>query len=170
MKKLLVIAGLLLLCGSMSLAQDTPAFEIYGGYSYMHVESAGSGQGLGTDGWEASANWNWNHWLGLKADFDGNYCCNGQHLYTFLFGPQISLRRPKFTFFVHGLVGGAHAQGLVTTDTDLGYAFGGGLDWNVNRWLAIRAPQVDYVGTRFLSSTQNDVRVSGGLVFKLGRK
>jgi opacity protein-like surface antigen len=177
MKKVFLLASLVFLFALQGYTQDTPKMEIFGGYSYIRITSASAGipsytglSPLDSSGWEASANWNLNHWFGLKADFDGNYCCKGQYIYSFLGGPQLSLRKDKYTVFVHGLLGGAYAQGLYTTDTNLAWALGGGVDWNVNRMLAIRLPQVDYFGTRFLGGTQNDLRVSGGLVFRFGKK
>lgn len=170
MKKVFLLAPLVVLLALQGYAQHTPTVEMFGGYSHDRILSAGSGEPVHSNGWEASANWNLNHWFGLKADFDGSYCCHQQYLYSFLGGPQLSLRKEKYTFFVHGLFGGAHAKGLVTTDTNLAWALGGGVDWNVHRVVAIRLPQVDYFGTRFVDGTQNDLRLSGGLVFRFGRK
>jgi len=170
MKKLLLVIGFLLFCCSLNLAQEIPSVEIFGGYAYSRILSAGSGEPVHSNGWEASAGWNLNRWFGLKGDFEGSYCCHQQYLYSFLGGPQLSLRREKYTVFAHGLLGGAHAKGLSATDTDLAWAAGGGVDWNVHRLLAIRLGQVDYFGTHFLSRTQDDLRVSAGLVFRLGRK
>jgi len=170
MKKVFLLAPLVVLWALPGSAQNTPQAEIFGGYSYNRIVSAISGEPVHSNGWEAAANWNLNPWFGLKADFDGSYCCRRQYLYSFLGGPQLSLRRQKYTFFVHGLLGGAHAKGLVTTDTSLAWALGGGVDWNVHRMVSIRLPQVDYFGTRFLDGTQSDLRLSGGLVFRFGTK
>jgi len=170
MKKLLLVTGLLLLCCSSSVAQDTPTIEVFGGYTYNRIVSAGSGLPINGNGWEAAADWNVNSWLGFKGDFEGAYCCHQQYFYGFLGGPQISLRKEKYTVFVHALVGGAHAQGLFTSDTDLAWALGGGVDWNVTRLVAIRVGQVDYFGTHFLNRGQNDLRVSAGFVFRFGKR
>jgi len=170
MKKLLLVTGLVLLFCSSSFPQDAPMVEVFGGYAYNRILSAASGEPVHTNGWEASAGWNLNRWFGLKADFGGSYCCHQQYLYSFLGGPQLSLRREKYTVFAHGLLGGAHAKGMSTTDTDLAWVLGGGVDWNVHRVVAIRLGQVDYFGTHFFSATQDDLRVSAGLVFRLGKR
>lgn len=75
-------------------AQDFPKFEIFGGYSYLHVDTQGAnGASLtqlcnaitvgncpftfqvhpGMNGWNAAAQFNLNSWLGAKADFSGTY-------------------------------------------------------------------------------------------------
>lgn len=177
MKKAFLLVLLAFVLALPGYAQDFPKFEVFGGYSYIKIMSASAGLSsytgaspLGSSGWQASANWNLNPWFGLKADFDGNYCCSGQYIYSFLGGPQLSVRKPKYTLFGHALVGGANARGLYITDTNVAWVVGGGLDWNVRRFLAIRLPEVDYFGTHFVGGTQSDLRVSGGFVFRFGEK
>jgi hypothetical protein len=177
MKKALLLGALVLLFALQGHAQDTPKVELFGGYSYIPISSASAGfsaykgqSPLSASGWEASANWNLNRWFGIKGDFGGVYCCSGQYLYSFLAGPQLSLRKPKYTFFVHPMLGGAYAQGLSATNTSFALVLGGGLDWNLHRRLAIRLPQVDYFSTHFYGATQNDLRLSAGLVFRFSNK
>lgn len=47
-------------------------------------------------------------------------------------------------------------------------AFGGGFDVKASPQLAIRLIQADYALTRFSSTTQNNIRISAGIVFRLG--
>jgi len=168
MKQALLLAPLAALFALPARAQQaSPKFEIYGGYSYMLIKSASSGSKLSSSGWEVAANWNLSPKFGITADFDGNYCCSGQYLYTYLIGPQFTTRRDRYSVFLHALVGGASAQGLTETGSALAWALGAGVDWNVNPRIALRLPQVDWLGTRFLSGTQSDLRISAGVVFKL---
>lgn len=167
MKKLCVIALLLCTCAAPGLAQDSK-FDLFGGYSYVH-SNPGSLPAADANGWEASLTYNWNRWLGLTADVDGHYCC-GQSMHDFLFGPQIRLGH-KVSPYVHGLVGISHGSSTGGfSDNVLAYAFGGGVDIQWADRLSVRLIQVDYLGTQYGGFTQNNVRVSAGLVFHFGRK
>ncbi len=85
--------------------------------------------------------------------------------YSFLFGPQVKLRRPRFEPFAHALLGvvrqtnnttlsinsagaapGTDIQTLRLRDnyTAFNLALGGGIDIPLSRRLAIRAIQLDY--------------------------
>jgi len=101
-------------------------------------------------------------------------------VYTVLFGPRLSYRSDRFTPFVHLLFGTGHqnsAGSLIgpfpppfnhfnESQTSFSYAAGGGVDYNLSRRLAWRG-QVDYLQTRMFG-TQNNVRVSTGIVFRFG--
>jgi opacity protein-like surface antigen len=171
MKKLIVLVIVVLAMSGLVLAQDTPSVELFGGYSYMRVNPGFGLDGVNTSGWEASLNYNFGpHWS-LKGDIDGQYCCNGQHLHSFMAGPQWSYRREKATFFLHGLLGGAHAEGLASaSDTNLAWAVGGGFDWKFTDRMSWRVVQADYVGTNFVDEIQSNARISTGLVFRFGQK
>jgi hypothetical protein len=54
---------------------------------------------------------------------------------------------------------------LAGSDTNFTTAIGGGLDYRIIRPVAWRF-QGDYVQTRFFSATQNNVRVSTGIVLR----
>jgi hypothetical protein len=45
-------------------------------------------------------------------------------------------------------------------------AAGGGLDWNATTHIGIRVIQAEYVMTRFGGDTQNNARISTGVVFR----
>jgi opacity protein-like surface antigen len=169
MKRTLLLITLLCVCTAAAFAQ-TPKLDIFGGYSYLR-SNPGFGLPSGNaHGWEASLTYNWNSWLGLKADFDGHYCCD-QTLHNFLFGPQISLGHGKLTPYVHGLVGLSHGTSTGGFSDDvLGFALGGGVDWKVGHSWSWRVAQVDYLGTRFADETQDNLRISTGLVFHWGKK
>jgi opacity protein-like surface antigen len=170
MNKPLWVVVILLACAVASGAQDTSKFDIFGGYSFVH-----SGPGLGltsgdANGWEASAAYNWNKWLALKADVDGHYCC-AQTMHNFLFGPQINLGHDKLRPYFHGLVGVSHGTSSPGfSDTVLGFALGGGVDLKWTDRISLRLVQADYLGTRYGDATQNNFRLSAGLVFHFGKK
>ena len=105
---------------------------------------------------------------------------------SYLFGPRLSFRQhDRFTPFAQALFGGVHAnrvtlKGCTTNCTLLpaqdsfAMTAGGGLDLRVHRHIAIRLIQAEYLMTRFPSyttgsaGTQNDMRLSAGVVFRFG--
>ena len=173
-KGFLLLATVLLL-SSLAVAaddasKDPPKGEIFGSFSYLRVNPGSGLTGVNTYGWEASGNYNLNRWLGLKADFDGHYCCNGGKVHDFLFGPQLSYRASKATLFVHGLGGASHGNAFGASATAGAWDMGGGVDWKLSKHLAWRIAQADYIGTRFVGATQHNFRTSTGLVFRFGEK
>lgn len=157
--------------------EETPKAEVFGGYSYA---------GSGSNGWNASVAGNFNKWLSAVADFNGQYTDTSEtgisekiKSYSYLFGPQLSIRKNKrVTPFVRALFGGAHiktkavesGQTFEFSDSSFSMAFGGGLDVRVSKNVAIRAFQIDYVRTKFFGETQNKGRLAFGIVFRLGTK
>jgi outer membrane protein OmpA-like peptidoglycan-associated protein len=107
-------------------------------------------------------------------------------VFTYMGGPRLSLRKyDRITPFVQVLAGGARASeitlsGCVTNCEFLPkeYAFamtaGGGLDLRIHHRIALRLFQAEYMLTRFsdfntgFTASQNDVRLSSGLVFRFG--
>lgn len=104
--------------------------------------------------------------------------------HSFLVGPQFSLRREKLTPFVHVLIGGARLNSSTTfqfpgpppmplfgpssfssSNLALALALGGGVDYKLKEKLASWRVQADYVQSGFSNSTQNNFRLSTGLVF-----
>ncbi len=108
--------------------------------------------------------------------------------FTYLFGPRITLgNRERVAPFVQALFGGIHASAVTVaagcsgpgctplpSETKFAMALGGGLDVRLRRHLAIRVIQAEYLMTKFsdldsgANGTQNDVRLSTGLVFRFG--
>jgi len=184
MRKLFVIAALTLALPIIAQAQDSPRTEIFGGYSYLRLdEDLNNDRDL--NGWNASVTQNLIKWLGVTADFSGHYgstsvfVVTGGDLsaYSFLFGPQFTLRKfGKFQPFGHVLLGVTRANlnsdvsGLSFSDTAFSLAAGGGLDIKVHDRLAVRLFQADYVLTRFNDENQSNFRASTGLVLRLGKK
>jgi hypothetical protein len=105
---------------------------------------------------------------------------------SYLFGPRLSFRQhDRFTPFTQVLFGGAHAGEVTLSNCTLNCTLlpaentfaltaGGGLDIRVHRHFAIRVIQAEYLMTRFEnfttggSASQNDMRLSSGLVYRFG--
>ncbi len=107
--------------------------------------------------------------------------------HNFLFGPRFTLRRDRVSPFGQFLIGGSHLNesgtatipivtppifpvppntvSFSTSSTNFAFASGGGADFKITQRLAWRA-QADYLQTQISRHTQNDVRVSTGLVFR----
>ena len=102
-------------------------------------------------------------------------------LVAFTVGPRFSHRFAggKFTPFVQGLVGAAHGfdglfpgsgGSLSGAANSRAVLAGGGLDVNINRHLAIRAIQADYLRTQLPNgqgNEQNLLRVGAGIVLRV---
>jgi len=168
-----------------SPAQAIPVpLELFGGYSYMHLDSP-------TLGFADYSNLNGGNLslsiphlvrhgqyrpLGVVVDVSANY---GSHLsvYNFLAGPQVTVDRKGFTFFAHALFGKSRERFNIQQVTIGGYstlgrafALGGGVQKNWRSGLAVRILQADYVNNNNFGTTQNNLRISTGLVLQFGGK
>ncbi len=188
MRKIVFIAVLTLLVpATTALAQEYPRAEVFGGYSYFRANP----EGYNLNGWNGSIAGNITNWFGVVGDISGHYgfptefgfTDRSVHInsYTFMGGPKLSYRSHGMTLFAHFLIGDARAGtrifGFSTSDNALAAAIGGGVDFNLSNWLAVRAVQADYVMTRFRTlpeefgpERQNNARLSFGLVFRLGTR
>ena len=192
MRRLIVSIVTTLLVSIAAQAQDRPpAVEVYGGYSHLNFDLAldpvtrpgrqsANGVGLSVAG-------NFNSRFGIVGDFSynvkdvtipefGGLKAAARNLY-FLAGPRISMRRERTTVFAEALVGAVRMRadiGGVPKFTDLAFGLGSGLDVNINRRVAIRAFQFDYLPSRTTNDfTKEKVwlhnfRAQVGVVLKLG--
>lgn len=91
------------------------------------------------------------------------------HQHNFLFGPRVSFSVGKLRPFAHALFGASHltesGSGSSASENSFAYALGGGIDYRLMRAIGWRV-QADMLQTRFFSTTQNDFRLSTGLVFR----
>jgi opacity protein-like surface antigen len=188
MKRWVLAFGALLLFSAAASAQDeNPKVEVFGGYSYLRFNPGFSAPGLNFNGGSGSISYNLNSWLGIVGDIGGYHWSRSSvdaTAVSYLFGPKIALRRGPVTPFVHTLFGGAHGSGAISgvcvdtrvrpeatcrisgSDNAFAMALGGGLDWNATTHIGVRLIQAEYVMTRFVSNTQNNARISAGVVFR----
>jgi len=184
-----LVAVLFSAAAGTTLAQqatgNVPQVEVSGGYSYVRANPANSNGGFNLNGGSGSLTYNFTDHFSAVGEF-GGYHFSGlpaglsSTMYTYLFGPRISLRKSgRVTPFAQVLLGGgrlnASSGGVDAGENGFAMAVGGGVDLNVNSRFAIRLVQADYLLTRFAnvngsSVTQNNARISAGLVFRFGSR
>jgi len=154
-----------------------PRWEVFGGYSYMRLDSPSFGFAnySNLNGWNIQGTVNITLKLSATIDFSGHY---GSQLrdFTYMIGPQYTWRRDRSKFFVHGLFGKAQNRVDITVGSSSGFqgvgrafAAGGGYDWDYNPRLSFRVVQADYINGNAFGTTQNDIRISTGVIFRFGQ-
>ena len=164
---------------------STPHFELSGAYSYVRANAANSGGAFNLNGGSGSVAYNFSDRFSVVAD-GGAYRFSGlpngldSTMYTYLFGPRMRFHKVSHVIpFAQVLLGGGclnASSGSVTAgENGFSMAAGGGVDWPLHGHFAVRLVEADYLLTRFnrvdgSSATQNDLRISAGLVFRFGSR
>jgi len=187
MRKVAIVFFTLFVFAGLASAQVPTSGNVFVGYSFysaspssLDLTTAGRPN---MNGWEGSLEGKVLPLVGIVADISGHY---GQQSYVELtpegpfnatvtghetdvmFGPRLSFPAGKFRPFGEALFGVGHVSTgsyFSTSDTSLATAVGGGLDYKIIRILALRA-EADYVQTRFFGTTQDNFRLSTGIVFR----
>jgi len=193
-QKTVFLCGAILGLTLTASAQDLPKFDVFGGYSYTRLNfndsnintngGVGSvavypGKRFGIVGDFGGSKLSKVHISGTTFDVDGN-------VVSYLFGPRVRFGTRAVTPFAQILFGGAHHGDVTTTNAQVcrpasppcnvaksENAFAmtaeGGIDIGMGKHFAIRG-QGGYLMTRFKdngsTSTQNDARVSVGIVIR----
>jgi hypothetical protein len=170
---------LLILAPGFAAAQTgvAPRWEVFTGYSYLRLDSTSFGfaNNSNLNGWNAAGIFNINLKWSATLDLSGHY---GSQLRTFnyMIGPQYTWRRDKSKFFVQGLFGKMQDRVEITVGTKSGfqgvgraYGGGGGFDWDWSPRFTFRVLQADYLRGNSFGSTQNNIRISTGVVFHFGQ-
>ena len=166
---------------------QVPSGNIFLGYSYENTSSSTLDASLSRpnlQGWEASFEGKLLPWIGIVGDVSGHYGSQSfveptpagpvtinvtGHEQEYLVGPRLSVPVGKFTPFAEVIVGVAHIHTGGTlpgpSNTSFATAVGGGLDYRLIRPVALRV-EGDYLRTTFFSSTQNNLRLSLGVVLR----
>jgi len=179
----IVVIALSIAFLTTAAAAQIPRGNVFFGYSYLRTDLI-SGTHNNLNGWNGSLEGKFLPWIGIVADLSGHYgsaeipsaCppsgnpCSlsaDAKLHSFIFGPRVSVSVGKITPFAHALFGASHITGSVsgfsTSDTSFASAYGGGLDYHLLPLVNWRF-QADLLHTRFFSDTQNNVRLSTGIV------
>jgi len=184
---------------------DTPKLELFLGYSNVLATPMSFRNRIAdVQGGDTNIAFNLNRYLGLVGDFAGYHAdtltfdqaggpsrdvgADGK-VFTYMGGPRLSYRRPRFTLFGQALFGDANARQVtinqctgapvctpLPSENSFGMALGAGLDLNLNRHFAFRIIQAEYLMTHFkdpsssegTSSIRNNLRLSSGIVFRYG--
>ena len=177
----------LLLLASLAAAQIPTSGNIFVGYSYENTDWSGLNSGLSRpnlNGWAASLEGKVFPHLGIVADFADHYGSQSftgltqsgpirinvtGHQWALLFGPRLSIPVGNLTPFGEVMIGLSHINNGGTfpgpTNTSFATAVGGGMDYRLIKILALRL-EVDYLQTRFYSTTQHNLRLSPGVVLR----
>jgi hypothetical protein len=119
MRKLFVLVGLVVLAGSMMMAQEVPTAEAYAGFSFIRVNTAGNVNSFTPTGGLGSFQVNFNKNFGVVAEFGGTHKEGNsiagpdrpleQTQFTYLFGPRVFFNKAgRYAPFFEYLVGGVH--------------------------------------------------------------
>lgn len=195
MRKLFVVAGLLLLTAGAALAQDSfPKVETAPAFMYIRFQPGANIQNFNCIGGGGTIAYNLSKWLGLAADLGGCKVTGLQsgisvNQFTYLFGPRFTYRNhSKFTPFFEVNFGGDRLSGscnnFVTSRgvcngsvsyNAFGMTAGGGFDIKLTNKISLRPVQAEYFYTRFGNNVsfltnvnQNNFRLKSGIVIAWG--
>jgi outer membrane protein OmpA-like peptidoglycan-associated protein/opacity protein-like surface antigen len=185
---------------TLAAAQDQPApkWELYGGYSFFHPGADVHGQLPGAllplssrleanpRGAGASLTYDFNHWFGWTLDTSTHWGSGEASVprriddaafSNLSMGPKVTFRSNHFSPFLEVLVGDHRLMPDAFHDIDkLGFMFGGGLDINLSRHVALRLIRADYVYSNYQYGAAavtprteiRGVRLQAGLNFMFG--
>ena len=152
MKRTIHLFLLILLLTMPCLAQEVRPWEVFAGYSFQRAD--------------VREYYKTPQFLNVS---------NREQMYTILYGPRFSYRKPYGTAFVQGLLGAARTSvnvvptGPHANDSSFAFDMGGGLDLTLTSQAAVRLLQLDYLRTNAFSSGQNNYRLSAGIVLHFGK-
>jgi hypothetical protein len=161
------------LLAGFSSAQTTPTADVSVAYSPLYILK---GYTIWMNGGSGSVAFNANRWFGVAGDFGGYLGHIPQDLTgeTYTFGPRFSYRRLGWVVpFAQALFGGSHfsesSGGITGGGTQFSFAVGGGADIGLGsrRKFAVRLGG-DYFGIRSGGSTTPAMRLTSGIVYRIG--
>jgi len=191
MRKFFLTVAVLALSSVAAKAQ-TPRVELFTGLSYgqfnpggfLTESTSGVGRHFSMPGFEVTPQFNFSKWLGVVADVsvyggtaDVDLVPEHARVYNYLVGPQLTARNiGPFNVFVRGLVGTSHSHVTFTSGGDptiqmlndqnkqtrLAYGFGGGIDLNASKHIALRLVQIDFLRNNF-TSCDSQCNVTGAV-------
>ena len=88
----------------------------------------------------------------------------------FLAGPRFKYRAHHVTLFAQALVGGVAAHAASSTRGGFAAGMGGGVDLRLNKYVTIRAFQLDSIHYHINGAWRHDLRGSVGIVFTLDNR
>jgi hypothetical protein len=156
-----------------------PTTEVWGGYSYLRFDATklGFADRLTLNGGEFGVSLpDLYYGLGVDADISGHYTREMEE-FNFLIGPQYTFQWKGIRLQGHGLFGKARDRlrlpgttQVEPSDLHKAMAFGGGLDFPLGQRFSLRAVQGDYLRTWAFGTTQQNIRISTGLIVRFGKR
>ena len=152
-------------------AADSPAGDVFAGYSVYRVKDDASGTTTTFNGWQASLAKNLGGHLGLVADVSG-HSKEGSDDLTYMGGLRYAFHGARGTLFVHGLAGRIrNSSGIEVlqvkisqSETVFAWAAGGGLSFRVSGHWDVRI-QGDYLASKLNGESRGNVRLAAGLAY-----
>ena len=167
LRKLGLLAMFVLMCGVLVPVRAqvlADKIDLSGGYAFMHFKSLPA---VNLNGFDVSGEYKLRDWLGGVADLGGEFGNVGgvsSHVYTYLFGPQISWPR-RISPFAHVLFGAGYFSGGGYTNRSLGLGYGVGVDWKVKTRWSWRVLEADLIQTKLGGVEEHSTRISTGFVY-----
>jgi hypothetical protein len=144
-----------------------PNGNVYAGVSYGQLTNVVNKQSY--RGWngsfEALPFTRFPH-LGVVVDASGFYRPTGVTQYNFVAGPRLSTNLGRWRPFVQAMAGIRHLTSSGFVYNPIVIDVGGGADYKLFIKNFSWRLQGDYMHTRYASATQNDYRVSTGIVWR----
>lgn len=197
MKKTIISALLVCLCGVLAQGQQAPTapgvkdqLQFSAGYMYQGSKTTFDSSRFGLNGGRADMLVPLSQHLGLVAEFSGVHTGSvpgtgtGLTLLTYMAGPRMTMpmhrgrETARIAPFTQVLFGGAHgSEGLFPSGSVMhnsGNSFamtaGGGLQVGVCRRISLRVVQAEYLYTHLpnlFDNYQNSYRIGTGVVLQL---
>src|ERR1700674_1202520 len=197
---LTAVMAIMFAFATIAAAQEPPPpkWELFGGYSFFHPGADVHGELPGAllplssrlesnpRGAGAGLTYDFNRWFGLTLDTSTHWGSGEAGLQKRIddaafsnlsFGPKVTFRSNHFSPFLEVLVGDHRLMPDAFHDIDkLGFLFGGGLDINLSRHVALRLIRADYVYSNYQYGAAavtprteiRGVRLQAGLNFMFG--
>ena len=169
----------LILSSSFLCAQKLPEIDAYGGYALTRFNSPSIGFSNDSNLTGGIISFTVPHLyeeLGLTISASGGY---GSQLkvYDFLVGPQFSFEKGRLRLFGNILGGKAETKVAINqptrsqiTSVGRAMAVGGGLEIKLAHHISLRPVDADYIFSKTFGSSQNNIRISAGVVYRFGKK
>lgn len=181
MRKLSLVALLVVFCGTFAVAQKG---ELGVGYDYLHVDCNGCSEASVPAGFFVDGTYYFARVIGLTGDFQYHHKDFGAgetgRLLSFHAGPRLKARVGKIEPFAHALFGVTNlnlsSSGISESDNAFSMKLGGGLDVGVAPHFAIRLGEFNYYLTKFSAGSsvtlnpttdkQNNFTFGAGIVIR----
>lgn len=183
MRKLIILLPVLFFLTLAAVPKAYSQVELFGGYSHLGLGNNPPNIASGSSGWEAGAYLHLMGPLGFEADYSDHYGFSpkvppkGGRFYvpqfTQLYGPRFTLALPRIHPYAHLLFGSVHGTAELpsgpVSEGAIGIDLGGGINVRATRHIWVRVIQFDILRAQFTNNTQNDTRLSAGLVYRFGQ-